>query len=172
MFLQQLASGLCSWNHHIHAAPWREASSSYWWAGSPLWGQGALQSLLRTILKCVESTCYGRVCYASWICEGCSSWGYVSPLSLQTWLQSHPQHQRWCLLLQLLLLSGLLGFITAEVCELLSEVCVGSILNSFLPSIILVGGPKHFRVYVKAPDARLILVPSIEINGICLGKDR
>ena len=45
-------------------------------------------------------------------------------------------------------------------------------MNSFLPSIIIIGGPKHFRVYVKAPDAHLILIPSIGIGSIFLGKDK
>ena len=66
------------------------------------------------------------------------------------------------------LLSNAIGFVTAEVCELLNAVCVGGLMNSFLPSITMIGGPKHCRVHVKTLDANLILIPSIDMNDICL----
>lgn len=72
----------------------------------------------------------------------------------------------------LALLSGTVGFVTAEVCELLNAVYVGDMLNSFLPRITIMGGPQHFRVHVKFPDADLILIPSIEVNGIYLWEDK
>jgi hypothetical protein len=41
-------------------------------------------------------------------------------------------------------------------------------LDSFLPRIIKIGGPKQFRVYGKAPEAELIFIPSRELQGMCL----
>lgn len=49
-----------------------------------------------------------------------------------------------------ILLSGTVGFVTAEVCELLNAVYVGGMLNSFLPSITIKASPKPFRVNVKS----------------------
>lgn len=66
------------------------------------------------------------------------------------------------------LLSDTVGFVAAEVCELLNAVCVGGTMNSFLPSVTVRGGPKQFRVHVKTPDVNLILIPSIEMKDVCL----
>lgn len=64
--------------------------------------------------------------------------------------------------------SGTVSFVT-EVHELLNTVHVGGLLNSFLPSITIIAGPRHFRVYVKIPDADLILRSSREMKGVFLG---
>ena len=41
------------------------------------------------------------------------------------------------------LLSDTVGFVTADVCELLNAAGVGGMVNSFLPSIHIRGGPKQ-----------------------------